>query len=92
MTEELSKRDIEALAEKNVGLLPEVQEAADALAALVPMMKRAQKRCKVEASINASKAKHDDDAVADATAGTMVDAQHAFRRIIAEVEELARYI
>jgi len=92
VTEELSKRDIEVMAEKNVGLLPEVQEAADALVALVPMLKRAQKACKVEASINASKAKFDNDAVADMTAGTMVDAQHLFRRITAEIEELARYI
>jgi len=92
MTEELSKRDIEVLAEKNVGLLPEVQEAADALAALVPMLKRAQKRCKVEASINCEKCRVDGNPIADATAGTMVDAQHAFRRIVAEVEELARYI
>ena len=90
---ELSKRDIEALAENNVGLLPEVQEAADALAALVPMMKRAQKACKTAANENAAKSASDqDDAEADATTGTMMDAHHIFRRIVAEIESLERYI
>ena len=92
MSDELSKQDIERLAEQNVGLLPEVQEAADTLATLVPMLKRAQKACKAAAVENAAKCRGVDDEEADATAGTMVDAQHVFRRILAEIESLARYV
>lgn len=91
MTEELSKRDIEDLSEKNVGLLPEVEEAVDLLRAVEKVLVRAQKACKTAATENAEKSKTGDDPVADATAGTMLDAWHSFRRIRAEIEELAKY-
>ena len=88
---ELSKRDIEALAEQNVGHLKEVQEAVCLLMAIDKALTRAQKACKTAAHENAEKSKSD-DAEADATAGTMMDAWHSFRRIRAEVEELTKYI
>jgi hypothetical protein len=90
---ELSKRDIEALAEQNVGHLKEVQESVCLLMAIAPALKRAQKACKTAANENAAKSASDqDDAEADATTGTMMDAHHAFRRIVAEIESLERYI
>lgn len=91
MTEELSKKDVEALAEENVGLLPEVEEAVDLLRSVEKVLIRAQKACKTAANANAAKSTSDGDAVADATAGTMMDAWHSFRRIRAEIEELAKY-
>lgn len=92
MTEELSKRDIEALAEQNVGHLKEVQESVCLLMAIAPALKRAQKACKTAANENAAKSTSDGDAEADATTGTMMDAHHIFRRIVAEIESLERYI
>ena len=92
MSDELSKRDIRALAESNVGMLPEVKEAIELLAALGPVLTRAQKACKIGERANAAKAAHDDDAQADATTGEMVDAAAKFRVIAGVVDDLNRYL
>jgi hypothetical protein len=93
MSDELSKRDIRALAESNVGLLPEVKEAIELLAALGPVLDRAQKACKSGSNTNAAKSASDEnDAVADATAGEMVDAAAKFRVISCVIDDLNRYL
>jgi len=92
MSDELSKRDIRALAESNVGLLSEVKEAIELLAALGPVLARAQKSCKIAERINAAKSAIDGDEIADATAGEMGDAAAKFRIIAGVVEDLNRYL
>lgn len=89
---ELSKRDIRALAEQNVGLLAEVQEAIALLASALPAIRRAEKACKTEARVNAAKSASDGDEEADATAGEMGDAAAKFRVIAGVVEDLNRYL
>ena len=92
MSDELSKRDIRALAESNVGLLPEVQEAIALLAALGPAIERAQQACRTGEKINAAKSASDGDEIADETAGEMGDASAKFRVIAGVVEDLNRYL
>ena len=92
MSDELSKRDIERLAEQNVGLLEEVQEAIALLKAAVPAIRRAQVACRGNERINAAKSASDGDAIADATAGEMGDAAAKFRVIASVVEDLNRYL
>jgi len=92
MSDELSKRDIRNLAEQNVGLLPEVKEAIELLAALGPVLARAQKACKTGEKINAAKSASDGDEIADETAGEMGDAAAKFRIIAGVVEDLNRYL
>ena len=89
---ELSKRDLEALAESNVGLLAEVQEVLALLAAALPAIKRAEKACRIEERANAAKSASDGDEEADATAGEMGDAAAKFRVIAGVVEDLNRYL
>ena len=89
---ELSKRDIERLAESNVGLLAEVQEAIALLAAALPAIQRATKACRTEERANAAKSASDGDAIADATAGVMSDVAAKFRIIAGVVEDLNRYL
>jgi hypothetical protein len=92
MSDELSKRDIERLAEQNVGLLTNVQEAIALLQALGPVLTRAEAACKIGASNNAAKCRGVENAEADATAGTMGDAAAKFRVIAGVVEDLNRYV
>ena len=92
MSDELSKRDIRALAESNVGLLPEVQEAIALLAALGPAIIRARRACGIEERINAAKSAREDDAVADATSAEMRDVDGKFRVIASVIEDLNRYL
>ena len=93
MSDELSKRDIRALAESNVGLLPEVKEAIELLAALGPALARAQKACMTGDSKYAARSAADEnDAEADATVGEMVDAGAKFRVISSVIEDLNRYV
>ena len=89
---ELSKRDLEALAESNVGLLDEVQEAIALLAAALPAIQRATKACRTEERANAAKSADTGDEEADATAGEMADAAAKFRVIAGVVEDLNRYL
>ena len=92
MSDELSKRDIEALAESNVGLVAEVKEAIELLVAAIPAIVRAHKACRSEEKANAAKSANDGDAIADATAGEMSDVAAKFRIIAGVVEDLNRYL
>lgn len=91
MTEELSKRDIEALAEQNVGLLPEVEEAVELLRASEKVLQRARRACLTAGRENAAKSEHDCDELAGATSDTMHEAAKAFQTIIGHIESLAKY-
>lgn len=91
METELSKRDVKALAQGNVGLLAEVQEALALLSAALPAIQRAAKACRTEERVNAAKATSDGDLIADATAGEMGDAAAKFRIIAGVVEDFKIY-
>lgn len=91
MTEELSKRDIQALAENNVGLLPEVEEAVELLRAATHVIARARRACMIGERKNAAKAEAECDDEASATADAMYKASAVFNTIIGHIESLAKY-
>ena len=93
MTEELSDSDMNGLAKQNVGLLPEVAEAFDMLAATVPALKRARKKCCFEARVNLQKFMNDgNDTEADMTVDKMYSVDEKIRRIMECINELSEYI